>query len=316
MSFTASLFAAVIPMALYLILIWRLDRYEREPFGKVVKHFLWGAIGAVVFALIFSSILAFGTNLFISSVSLNSFIAAVIIAPFAEELVKSAYLFHTYTNNYFDNLTDGLVYGGAIGLGFGMTENLLYFSMYNETFSQWITIVITRSIFSAVMHGIATATVGAFLAKAKFSLSANRKKYPIIGLVLAMFFHATWNFSLTFEFTYMIGILFMVILISSFFIIFYSSLRNENNIIQNELDSEQLFLNQIYLDNSNPMTLKYLVKSFNTNSQRKLLLNFATKLAFRKLQAKNSAGIQKEIYVADIDIIENKITQLIEDNKV
>jgi RsiW-degrading membrane proteinase PrsW (M82 family) len=316
MSFTASLFAAVIPMSLYLILIWRLDRYEREPFGKVVKHFLWGAIGAIVFALIFSSILAFGTKIFISSVSLNSFIAAVIIAPFAEELVKSAYLFNTYKNNYFDNLTDGLVYGGAIGLGFGMTENLMYFSMYNETFSQWISIVITRSIFSAVMHGIATATVGAFLAKSKFSLSTDKRKYPIMGLGLAIFFHAMWNFSLTFEFTYLIGILFMIILISSFFIIFYSSLRNENNIIQNELESEQLFLNPIYLDNSKPITLKYLGQEFKTNSQRKSLRNFATKLAFRKLQAKNSEGIQRELYLSDIELIKDGITQLIKQRNV
>ena len=112
-----------------------------------------------------------------SPFSLNSFIAAVIIAPFAEEIVKSAYLFNTYRKNYFDNLTDGLVYGGAIGLGFGMTENLMYFSMYNDTFTQWITIVITRSIFSAVMHAIATATVGAFLAKAKFSDESKKRKY-------------------------------------------------------------------------------------------------------------------------------------------
>ena len=316
MPFTASLFAAIIPMSIYLFLIWRLDRYEREPFGKVVKHFLWGAIGAVIFGLIISSFLLFSTKLFISSISINSFIAAVIIAPFAEEIVKSAYLFNTYRKDYFDNLTDGLVYGGAIGLGFGMTENLMYFSMYNDTFSQWITIVITRSIFSAVMHAIATATVGAFLAKAKFSTDNKKRKYSIMGLGLAMFFHAMWNFSLSFEFTYLIGILFMIVLIASFFIIFYSSLRNENAIIQKELESEQLFLSQVILDGTDITSFRELEESFKSKTHMKYLRNFATKLAFRKLQAKNSEGIQKENYLSDIDLIKDDIAKLIKLTKV
>ena len=316
MPFTASLFAAIIPMSIYLFLIWRLDRYEREPFGKVVKHFLWGAIGAVIFGLIISSFLLFSTKLFISSISINSFIAAVIIAPFAEEIVKSAYLFNTYRKNYFDNLTDGLVYGGAIGLGFGMTENLMYFSMYNDTFTQWITIVITRSIFSAVMHAIATATVGAFLAKAKFSDRSKKPKYTIMGLGLAMLFHAIWNFSLSFEFTYLIGILFMIILISSFFIIFYSSLRNENIIIQKELESEQLFLSQVIFEGSNITSFNELEKSFKSRTHRKYLRNFATKLAFRKLQARNSEGIQRENYLSEMDLIKDKIVNLTKTTKV
>ena len=316
MPFTASLFAAIIPMSIYLILIWRLDRYEREPFGKVVKHFLWGAIGAIIFGLIISSFLVFSTKLFISSISINSFIAAVIIAPFAEEIVKSAYLFNTYRKNYFDNLTDGLVYGGAIGLGFGMTENLMYFSMYNDTFTQWITIVITRSIFSAVMHAIATATVGAFLAKAKFSDRSKKPKYTIMGLGLAMLFHAIWNFSLSFEFTYLIGILFMIILISSFFIIFYSSLRNENIIIQKELESEQLFLSQVIFEGSNITSFNELEKSFKSRTHRKYLRNFATKLAFRKLQARNSEGIQRENYLSEMDLIKDKIVNLTKTTKV
>ena len=203
-----------------MIFIWRLDKYEREPFGKVVKHFLWGALGAVLLGILFSSLLNSTFSLIVQQAGITSFISAVFVAPFVEEIVKGVYLLRSYTKNYFDNLTDGLVYGGAIGLGFGMTENLLYFTTYDDTFEQWISIVITRSIFSAVMHGIATATVGAFLAKAKFTLSASKYLYFFFGLCIAMFFHATWNFSLTFEFTYLLGILFMIFLIFTFLIIF------------------------------------------------------------------------------------------------
>jgi len=52
---------------------------------------------------------------------------AVLVAPLVEETTKGIYLFKTAKGFEIDNITDGLVYGGAIGLGFGMTENFFYF---------------------------------------------------------------------------------------------------------------------------------------------------------------------------------------------
>lgn len=316
MSFTSSFLAAVIPMSLYLIIIWRLDRYEREPLSKVIKHFIWGAVGAVILAVAFSSALIYSTNLFISSPAANTFIATVIIAPFAEEIVKALFLFYSSRKNYFDNLTDGLVYGGAIGLGFGMTENLLYFNEYNDSVSQWITVVIMRTIFSAVMHAIATSTVGAFLAKAKFSLNSKKYIYPLIGLSFAMFFHAAWNFSLTFEFTFYIGMLFMIFLISSFFYVYSSSLNNEKRIISSELKNEAVLIGLSENDNIDLNEIKMMSKNFIVNKQRKQFSNFATKLAFRKLQSKNSIGVQQESYNKDIFKLREEIKNLRNLNKV
>ncbi len=300
MSFFASALAAFIPMMVYLIFIWKLDKYEREPFGKVLRHFVWGAFGAVLFSIILSTFLNSTFQMLNNSERFTSFIAAVIVAPISEELVKSAYLFRSYKKDFFDNITDGLVYGGAIGLGFGMTENLMYFTSYDETFTQWIIIVISRSIFSAVMHAIATATVGAFLAKAKFTLTSLRFIYPIIGLLFAMFFHAAWNFSLTFEFTYYLGLAFMVFLISGFLIVFNSSLRNEKIIIASQLKDE-----------FDGLPLNELSKKFSTKKERKKIINFATKLAFRKLQSIKSKGTQQEKYLADISTLREKINLLL-----
>jgi RsiW-degrading membrane proteinase PrsW (M82 family) len=302
MPFFASLIAAVIPMIIYLIFIWRLDKYEREPFIKVFSHFLWGAIGSIFFAIIFSTVLSSSTALFINSESALSLISTVLIAPFVEEIVKSSYLFRTYKKNYFDNITDGLVYGGAIGLGFGMTENLFYFITYNNSFSQWIYVVIIRSIFSAVMHAIATATVGAFLAKTKFTLSSQKNNFPIIGLILAMLFHATWNFSLTFEFTYLVGMVFMIFLIIGFLFVFNFSLKSERKLIYNELiEEENEILQRYHLKKDNLLNLP----------DRKKYMSFVTKLAFRKFQAKNSNVLIRENYLADVELYKQKINSLI-----
>lgn len=316
MPFLSSLFAALIPMIIYLIFIWRLDRYEREPFGKVLKHFLWGAFGAVFFGVILATFLNSTAELFIPNQTVISFISVVIIAPLAEESVKAVYLLRSFRKNHFDNLTDGLVYGGAIGLGFGMTENLMYFTTYDETFAQWVSIVITRSIFSAVMHAIATATVGAFLAKAKFTLSSKKYIYPIIGILLAMFFHATWNFSLTFEFTYYLGLIFMVFLITSFFIIFNSSLKNEEEIISIGLSDEDYFLEYHPIKAGTKNSLKNLSKKFIEGTARREYISFATKLAFRKFQARNSEGLRKDLYKEDIEYCRDKIKNLIQNERV
>lgn len=307
MPFSYSLIAATVPMIIYLIFIWRLDKYEREPFWVVIKHFIWGALGAVFLGIIFSYSLNSTFKLIVTNESLSVFISSIIVAPFVEEIVKGVYLLRSYSKNYFDNLTDGLVYGGAIGLGFGMTENLLYFITYDYTFSQWISVVIVRSIFSAVMHCIATATVGAFLSKAKFNLSASKYSFFFLGLSIAMLFHAAWNFSLSFEFTYLLGIAFMLFLIIVFLIIFNFSIIGEKKIISQELEDEIYILKPKRL---NELLEQNIFRVSDNRLLKKQYANFKTKLAFRKFQARNSEGTQKEFYLSEINLYREKINEL------
>ena len=53
-------FFSVIPMLFYLVIIWWMDRYEREPFWLVSLNFLWGATGAIIFGIIGSIIMGLG----------------------------------------------------------------------------------------------------------------------------------------------------------------------------------------------------------------------------------------------------------------
>ena len=70
---------------------------------------------------------------------LTTLIAAVLmIAPIVEEIAKALFLLYIISKKDFDNITDGLVYGAAIGLGFGMSENIFYFVTYGTTVENWI----------------------------------------------------------------------------------------------------------------------------------------------------------------------------------
>ena len=159
----SSAIAALVPMFVYLLLIWRLDQYDREPFILVIRNYLWGALGAIFFALVGSYILSFFVSIFVHNTERLIRIETLVIAPIVEETTKGIFLFLTISSRKFDNMTDGIVYGGAIGLGFGMTENFLYFIANAGSFTTWVSLVIIRTLFTAVMHCVSTATLGAFL---------------------------------------------------------------------------------------------------------------------------------------------------------
>jgi RsiW-degrading membrane proteinase PrsW (M82 family) len=81
------------------------------------------------------------------------------------------------------------------------------------------------------MHCISTATFGAMLGLAKFSLNKFRSLFPVLGLLLAMFYHFLWNASVSFPNTFLYGFLFMILLILTFMTVFKLSLAHERKII-------------------------------------------------------------------------------------
>jgi len=43
---------AALPTAIYVLLLWRIDRYEREPIPLLTIAFLWGAVPAIAVSAI------------------------------------------------------------------------------------------------------------------------------------------------------------------------------------------------------------------------------------------------------------------------
>ena len=307
-----SLAAAVVPMVMYLLIIWKMDKYEPEPLKYVLQHFLWGAFGAIIFGIIGSEILSSQISSFIYDEFQFSLLQTVLVAPFVEEITKGFYLLLTVNSKKFDNLTDGLVYGGAIGLGFGMTENFLYFIAYGDTIEAWIYLVIIRSGFSAVMHCMSTATLGAFFSLGKYSVNG-KVFYPLLGLFFAMFIHFLWNFSVSFENTFFYGFLMMIVIIVFFFLIYRFSLKNEQKIISEELLGEDgLFPASYIAILASPNRFK---KGWINENIRKNFSKAATTLAFRKREYKKLNDRRKESYAKDINSIRNYISLLFENDE-
>ena len=296
-----SVFAAIVPMSIYLILIWKFDHYDREPFKLVLINYIWGAFGAIVLSIIGSFILTAIASLFIKNDLQLSRFGAIVVAPIIEEITKGLFLLITVTSKKFDNITDGIVYGGAIGLGFGMTENFLYFVTYSDSIPNWIALVVIRSLFSGVMHCVSTATLGSFLGLAKFKSKGKKTLYVFAGLLIAMLIHSIWNSSLNYDNTAPIGFLFMIVSIIIFISTYAVSIKGERKVIFNELkeESEKGIIPESHLVILSSSQREK--KGWLDEKIRKTYIKAATTLAFRKVQLKNSNGASKVYYEMDVD---------------
>lgn len=311
MIFIFSGLAALIPMIIYLLIIWRFDRYDREPFKLLLQNYLWGAIGAIFLAVVGSIVFTSVLDIFISDTDELENLNAVLVAPFVEEITKGIFLFITVSSIKFDNITDGLVYGGAIGLGFGMTENFFYFISSTDNISGWITIIIIRNLFSGVMHCVSTGTFGAFLAMSKFKTTRLKIILTLTGLAIAMLIHSVWNASVSFESTAAIGFLFLFISIIIFIVTFSISVKSERKLIYSQLiaetetgliPSEHLGI----LSSSRRDKPGWIEESI-----RKTYIKATTTLAFRKIQLNNSKGMSKLYYENDIINYRSFISKLL-----
>ncbi len=305
----ASLVAAVVPMFTYLLIIWFLDRYEREPFWFVLLNFFWGATGAVMLGIIGSIIFQLPLNEILRAVAddnpneLINISGAVVTAPLVEEFTKGLFLFFVSMSKRFDGGVDGAVLGGAIGLGFGMTENFMYFLFYGTTPVTWLTLVVIRTLFSAVMHCMATATFGAFIGYAKFKPFVLKVILIPIGFFLAVFLHFAWNLTVSFEETTIFGFLFLIMYMFTLFALFQIAVYFEGKTILRELQDE-VNLGLIPADHLN--YLPFVSRRFRygwcpNGINQKEYVKKATILALRKNQYKNTYGSQQLSYKRDID---------------
>jgi len=189
-----SVAAAVVPIAIYSLLMWWADRYEREPFWLILVAFFWGAIPAVILTLIAGLTTSFGAEGFASDL-----IAFCIQAPIVEEFSKGLallglFIFH---RRQLDGILDGLVYGALVGFGFSMTEDFLYYlsALSEGGLLALLPTVLLRSIFFALNHSVYTGLIGMGFGLAAVSRSKiKRWLWPLLGLGLAICAHSIHNF--------------------------------------------------------------------------------------------------------------------------
>ncbi len=187
MPFLVILLAATIPTALYTLLLWWLDRYEKEPLHLLAVSFFWGAAPALLLAI--GAEVATGG--FVESV-FGPGTEATLGAPVVEEVLKSGVLvgMFRWARREFDGVLDGIIYGALVGLGFSMSENVLYFLAYNDQFlaTWWL-----RSGLFGFNHAFFSSIVGIGLGLVRYKARATQVVAFALALGLAISAHMLHN---------------------------------------------------------------------------------------------------------------------------
>jgi len=183
MSFTAAVIAGIVPMLIYPVFLYWMDRYEKEPLGLVAATFLWGFIPAALMSLITQVIIGVPFLMLDATGALADAVIAVAVAPVTEEIFKGAALLMIMLiwRHEFDGVFDGVIYGSLVGFGFAAIENILYFLDSDGS------IVFSRAVLFGLNHALYTSLTGIGFGVGRHSTSRLvRWAAPLTGLVFAI----------------------------------------------------------------------------------------------------------------------------------
>ncbi len=124
----------------------------------------------------------------------------MLVAPVVEETAKGLGLLVLSGHHEYDSAFDGIIFGFAVGMGFAVVENWLYFvARYGPVTAggllPWVYLILYRSLLGSLSHGCFTAALGGVLGffKSQPGLRRHTLIAFLIGLPMAMFLHSTGN---------------------------------------------------------------------------------------------------------------------------
>ncbi|NYT11372.1 MAG: PrsW family intramembrane metalloprotease [Methanomassiliicoccales archaeon] len=223
---TLLILVAFIPTIAFMAWFRATGKRIREPWSVVILSYLFGAIGAIIIALVLEMV-AMGLlsspvvreyDIFALDPTAFTFVMVIVVAPIVEEAAKALGVSKSMTRAL-GTPRSGLVLGAAAGLGFAATENLLYEggALMEGGVSAFIAIAVVRTFSSALMHASATSVSGYGIAKSSLGGGSWLPYY-----LLAVLMHASFNLFASFgelfkgtlgETAALIGLIFAFILV-------------------------------------------------------------------------------------------------------
>ena len=186
------------PAIMLGLFFWWFDRFERKSFMLVFIAFFWGAFGAGLLSYFWNTIFYLVLEIYQKDASTtNDMLVSVMIAPFVEELTKGLIIVFLFFFKKINNITDGILLGVIIGLGFAAAENVHYALVVTYPSSgelaMWHNLWF-REIHTTLLHASGTAVWGAIIGFARNLNRAQQYFALVIGFILAMVTHGFWNF--------------------------------------------------------------------------------------------------------------------------
>ena len=181
-----ALLVALVPSLVYLVVLNAIDRYEPEPWTILLACI---GLGAVVAPLITIGIFVLAGReatlppAFAPGLSPSAFTAIVETLTCGVLLIVLV----RFVRDEFDDVLDGVIYGAAIGAGFGATESFLYVVGGTDMLSGETVLAL---VVAGLNHAFYMAVFGAILGWAQPLPTVQRRVVTVLGLATAAWLHA------------------------------------------------------------------------------------------------------------------------------
>ena len=180
--------SAIVPVVLLLIFIYRKDKGQPEPPGKLILTFFVGCLSVIPASLMESLLMPLAPTAESMPV-LNGLFTGYCVAGLSEELCKLLLLMWViWRSRHFDEYFDGIVYAAFLSLGFACVENIGYVMQGSDPMDT----ALMRGLLAVPAHFLFAVTMGYYLSLAKFDPSG-RSKHLWRALLYPVLLHGTYD---------------------------------------------------------------------------------------------------------------------------
>src|SRR3989339_2176612 len=149
---------AIAPSVMIFMIFYLRDKYDREPWGLLLKTFVLGALMIIPVALNEEWLFKWwGVSLYDNGSLVVNFLSMIFFVALVEELAKfSVVRGYAWKKPAFNEPYDGIMYTVMASLGFATVENLLYVFQNGEVVA-WL-----RAFLTVPMHALSAVIMGYF----------------------------------------------------------------------------------------------------------------------------------------------------------
>ncbi|MEU7900519.1 PrsW family intramembrane metalloprotease [Nonomuraea sp. NPDC049152] len=191
---------AYAPVLVLFIAAVALDRRRLKPWPYLAFVFGWGAGIAAFFAVASQSWAAADLQLYFGlEATTAEMVTSVVLAPPTEEVFKATALLALLWQGrrVIASLTDGIVYAAVAGLGFGATENALYYliPIIRDGAEEGLAFAAVRGPVMLLMHPLWSSVIGLGVACTLAARGRARYLAMAVGYAGAALLHWHWNYT-------------------------------------------------------------------------------------------------------------------------
>jgi RsiW-degrading membrane proteinase PrsW (M82 family) len=208
--------AAFVPALLWLVFIYRRDRYEPEPKTLIARLFLWGLAAGpwasgmnILIAHVFAPPIDTAQregSFFLAAILLFGLVA---LSALNEEVMKYVVVSSRVRDDpAFNEPVDGIIYMSTAAIGFSAGENVVYilntyFGLIGDSTRPGVALALInaflvtaplRALLSTIGHITWSGITGWFLSRHHLERGSGRML--VGGILLAASFHTAFNFPL------------------------------------------------------------------------------------------------------------------------